>query len=116
MFARELRYRGTAQPSLITQIIPLRHSDAAHHLVICVCARRVLNAGINLCHQWDFVPFFPSSSHVIKLHVDVVSACISNLGFLPAKAGQSCAPLCLEGRAERFVMISQLLQEFATET
>lgn len=79
MFARELRYRGTAQPSLITQIIPLRHSDAAHHLVTCVCARRVLNAGINLCHQWDFVPFFPSSSHVIKLHVDVVSACISNL-------------------------------------
>lgn len=116
LFARHLSPGDTTWHSLITQIIPFRHSEGAHHLVTCASARSVLSERINICHVWDFYSFLPDSPS----EKTACGCCFSlrfRLGFLPAKSGQSCAPLCLEGRRERLVMISWFLQEFTyTET
>lgn len=115
LFARLLGKGRSAWPSLITQLFLFRHSDGAHRLVTCASARSLLSDGINSCREQDFLPFFlippcdkSACGWCLCLHF--------GLGFLSAKAGQSCALLCLGERAERFVMVSQFLQEFETQS
>lgn len=53
--ARHLSFSNRTWPSLITQMILIRHSHVAHHLATCASDRRALKEGINICHEWDFL-------------------------------------------------------------